>query len=72
MLVADEVHRSEVVGSTPTTQSRFYCGEPIKWHFHEEYAGWRSIDPETGEEHECDPSSMLKTMTAVLIYLEST
>ena len=45
----------------PSSSNCTYCGEPIKWHFHEEYAEWRSIDPETGEEHECDPSSMLKT-----------
>jgi endogenous inhibitor of DNA gyrase (YacG/DUF329 family) len=49
--------------SPPSSPNCTYCGEPIKWHFHEEYAGWRSVDPETGEEHECDPSSMLKTMT---------
>jgi endogenous inhibitor of DNA gyrase (YacG/DUF329 family) len=47
--------------SPPSSSNCTYCGEPIKWHFHEEYAGWRSIDPETGEEHECNPSSMLKT-----------
>jgi hypothetical protein len=44
----------------PSLSNCNYCGGPIKWHFHEEYVGWRSIDPETGEEHECDPSSMLK------------
>jgi endogenous inhibitor of DNA gyrase (YacG/DUF329 family) len=45
----------------PSSSNCNYCGGPIKWHFHEEYAGWRSIDSETGEEHECDPSSMLTT-----------
>jgi endogenous inhibitor of DNA gyrase (YacG/DUF329 family) len=43
----------------PSSSNCDYCGEPIKWHFHEEYTGWRSTDPETGKEHECDPSSML-------------
>jgi endogenous inhibitor of DNA gyrase (YacG/DUF329 family) len=47
--------------SSPPPSNCTYCGEPIKWHFHEEYARWRSTDPETGKEHECDPSSMLKT-----------
>ena len=49
----------------PSSSKCNYCGEPIKWHFHEEYAGWRSIDPETGKEHECDPSSMLTTEDVV-------
>jgi hypothetical protein len=34
-----------------------YCGKPIRWQFHEEYNGWRSIDFDTGKEHECDPIS---------------
>jgi hypothetical protein len=51
----------------PSSSNCNYCGGPIKWHFHEEYDGWRSTDPETGEEHECeehecDLSSMLTTV----------
>ena len=34
-----------------------YCGKPIRWQFHEEYNGWRSIDSDTGKEHKCDPLS---------------
>jgi endogenous inhibitor of DNA gyrase (YacG/DUF329 family) len=49
----------------PSSSNCNYCGEPIKWNFHEEYVGWRSTDPETGKEHECDSSSMLKTTMTV-------
>ena len=52
--------------SPPLSSNCTYCSEPIKWHFHEEYAGWRSTDPETGKEHECDPSFMLNTTTTTL------
>jgi endogenous inhibitor of DNA gyrase (YacG/DUF329 family) len=53
---------SRPIAPPPSSSHCNYCGEPIKWHFHEEYDGWRSTDPETGEEHECDLSSMLTTV----------
>jgi endogenous inhibitor of DNA gyrase (YacG/DUF329 family) len=55
---------SRPIAPPPSSSNCNYCGGPIKWHFHEEYAGWRSTDQETGKEHECDPSSMMTTTTA--------